>query len=224
MQPVLVFDVVGTLLDLSALDSLFKEHFGEQELRKEWFSEVLKLALTCTAIGKYEEFSRITEAALQVIAERHGKNVSPAGRKEILGKLRTLPAFPDVKPSLDHLRRQGFRLAALTNSGPRAAGDALRNAGIADLFEQIFSADSVKRLKPAAEPYQMAARELGIESNSLLMVAAHSWDIAGAAAAGCQTAFVQRPQQVLDQITPRPAIIAKDLQEFAERIPRLKAA
>ena len=224
MQFVLVFDMVGTLLDVAALDAVFKEHFGNQELRKEWFSEVLKLALTRTAIGKYEEFSRITEAALHVIAERHGKNLSPAGRKEILGKLRTLPAFPDVKPALDQLRSQGFRLATLTNSGPSAVADALKNAHVADLFERIFSADSVKQLKPGAEPYRMAARELKIESSSMLMVAAHSWDLAGAAAAGCETAFIQRPQQVLDDLTPRPSIIAKDLHEFAERVSALKAA
>lgn len=224
MQPVLVFDMVGTLLDLSALDPKFKEYFGAQEIRREWFSEVLKLALTCTAIGKYEEFSWLTEAALEVIAQRHKRDVSSPARKEILGKLRTLPAFPDVKPALEDLRDQGFRLGALTNSGPTAAHEALRNAGIADLFERILSADSVKRLKPAVAPYRMAAKELGIDPASMLMVAAHSWDLTGAAAAGCQTAFIQRPQQVLDQLTPAPAILAKDLRDFAERISALKAA
>jgi len=57
MRPVLVFDMVETLLDLSALDPLFKRHFGDQKLRKEWFCEVLKLALARTAIGTYSEFS-----------------------------------------------------------------------------------------------------------------------------------------------------------------------
>ncbi len=224
MKPVLVLDVVGTLLDLSALDPMFREHFGQAELRKEWFSEVLKMGLTQTAIGKYEEFGRITEAALEVIARRHEKDLNTASRNEILGQLRTLPAFPEVKPALDHLHSQGFRLAALTNSGLTAAREALRNTGIAEVFERILSADSAKRLKPAAAPYRMAAQELRVGTASMLMVAAHSWDLAGAAAAGCQTAFIQRPQQVLDGLTPAPLIVAKDFRDLAEKISALKAA
>jgi len=93
--------------------------------------------------------------------------------------LRRLPPFGDVKPALEQLHAQGFRLAALTNSGAPAAKEMLKNAQVAELFEQIISADSVKRLKPAAEPYQMAARELGVEIGFMMMVAAHSWESPG---------------------------------------------
>jgi 2-haloalkanoic acid dehalogenase, type II len=224
MPPVLVFDVVGTLLDISALDPLFEQHLGKQELRKEWFSEVLKLALARTAIGAYSEFSRITEAALKVIARRYGKELDTNVSKEILSSLRRLPPFVDVKPALERCRKNGFHLATLTNSGQSAVTEALQNAQIAELFDRILSADSVKRLKPAAEPYQMAARELGIDIKSMIMVAAHSWDIAGAGTAGCQTAFIQRPYEVLDDLTPTPAIIASDLHDLAGKISHLQAA
>ncbi len=224
MRPVLVFDVVGTLLDLASLDLLFEKYFGNRELRKQWFSEVLKLALATTVISNYAGFSRITEAALKVIEIRHSKELKPEASEAILSALRKLPPFPDVKPALERLRKEGFRLAALTNSGATAATQALQSAEIAGLFERILSADSVKRLKPAAEPYQMAARDLGVEIGSLMMVAAHSWDIAGAAAAGCQTAFIQRPGQVLDALTPAPLIVATDLQDLMRKVSHFKAA
>ena len=40
MKPAIVFDLIGTLLDLSALDPLFERAFGDSKLRKEWSSEV----------------------------------------------------------------------------------------------------------------------------------------------------------------------------------------
>jgi hypothetical protein len=48
---VIAFDLMGTLLDLSALDGQFRAQFGDTRVRQEWFSEVLKLALAITARG-----------------------------------------------------------------------------------------------------------------------------------------------------------------------------
>ena len=110
MRPVLVFDVVGTLLDLATLDPLFEKYFGNREFRKQCFSEVLKLTLASTLIGNYAEFSRITEAALKVTEIRHGKELKPKASEEILSALRKLPAFPEVKPALERLRKEGYRI------------------------------------------------------------------------------------------------------------------
>jgi hypothetical protein len=50
------------------------------------------------------------------------------------------------------LRQAGYRLAALTNSTEEVARAQLEHAGIVGLFEQVLSADTVRRLKPAPEP------------------------------------------------------------------------
>ncbi len=61
-----------------------------------------------------------------------------------------------------------------------------------------MSADEVRWLKPAPEPYAMAVRRLGVAPGDVRMVAAHGWDLAGARAAGLRTAFVARAGQTLD--------------------------
>jgi 2-haloacid dehalogenase len=132
--------------------------------------------------------------------------------------MRGLPPHPDVPPGLETLRKEGFQLAALTNSTASTAEAQLNHAGIRKYFQFVFSADTVKRLKPAPEPYQMAATCLEGAPNSLLMVAAHSWDIAGAIQAGWNGAFVARPGQILDSLTPKPAFIAPDLVDLARQI------
>lgn len=119
---------------------------------------------------------------------------------------------------LETMKKQDFQLVALTNSTASTAETQLTHAGIRDFFQYVFSVDTVKRLKPAPEPYQMVASSLRVEPNSLLMVAAHSWDISGAMRVGLHGAFIARPGQILDALTPKPAFVAPDLANLARQI------
>ncbi|HKV84553.1 MAG TPA: HAD-IA family hydrolase [Ktedonobacterales bacterium] len=106
----------------------------------------------------------------------------------------------------------------LTNSPPATVEAQLANAGLRDYFEQVLSVDAVKRFKPAAEVYRMAARSLGVEMGQIRLIAAHDWDTTGALRAGCAAAFVARRGQTLDPLAPRPDIVADDLLGVADRI------
>jgi 2-haloacid dehalogenase len=50
------------------------------------------------------------------------------------------------------------------------------------------------------------------------LVAAHSWDVSGALAAGCKAAFVARPGMVLSPLGSRPDIIGADISEVVDQI------
>jgi 2-haloacid dehalogenase len=102
--------------------------------------------------------------------------------------------------------------------GQQVAEAQLSNAGLGSLFEQILSADTVRRLKPAREPYLMAAQRRGVDPAQVLLVAAHAWDVAGAMHAGCATAFGARPGMVLGPLAPEPVIVATDLEEVANTV------
>jgi 2-haloacid dehalogenase len=132
--------------------------------------------------------------------------------------MRRLPAHPEVAGALERLRDAGLRLASLTNSTEEVARAQLEHAGLIDLFELVLSADTVGRLKPAPEPYRMAAERLGVAVGEVRLVAAHAWDVAGAARAGCATAFVARPGKVLDPLVERPEVVGADLAEVADAI------
>jgi len=218
MPRVCVFDVNETLLDLSSLDPHFKRAFGDASVRRAWFLQVLQSAMVATITDAYSEFGAIGSAALQMTAERRGVEISEEDRQKILGGMRELPPHPEVQESLDRLRDSGLRLAALTNSTRQVAEAQLQNAGLADRFEQILSVDAVKRLKPAPAPYRFAAESLGISTGGLRLVAAHSWDVAGAMRAGCAAAFVARPGMVLDPLAETPDVTGADLREVAEKI------
>lgn len=59
---------------------------------------------------------------------------------------------------------------------------------------------------------------MNVETENILMVAAHAWDIAGADAAGCATAFIARPQKVLNPKGKKPKYDGQNLIEIAEQI------
>jgi 2-haloacid dehalogenase len=218
MTRVCVFDVNETLLDLSALDPLFEQAFGDAAVRRTWFAQVLKAAFVSTLVGAYHDFGAIGSTALDMTAVLTGASLSSDDRQSILAAMSNLPVHADVRPALDRLRIAGVRMAALTNSTERMAYDQLGSAGIADYFEQILSADMVRRLKPAPEPYHMAAERLGIEIDQLCMIAAHDWDVAGAMGAGAMAAFVARPGMVVNPLFKEPTVVGLDLREVVEKL------
>jgi len=218
VKRVLVFDVNETLLDLSALDPHFQRVFGDAKVRGEWFQTMLQSAFLTTITGPYLPFGEHFKAALAITGERHGVKVGEDDEQAILHQVRALPPHPEVRRALERLRGAGFRLAALTNSTAQVEEAQLRHAGLADLFEKALSADSAKRLKPAAEAYQTAARELGVTTAEMRMVAAHVWDVQGALRAGCAAAFIERPGTVWNPLLEKPDVVARDLSEVADRV------
>lgn len=221
---VLVFDVNETLLDLGALDVEFARVFGTASVRSIWFAQFIQNALVSTVTGTYEPFGAIGTAALEQVAARLNVTLAAEHKAAIMDGMKTLPPHPEVPDALRQLKGAGFRLCALTNSVQAVADAQLTNAGLAPLFSEakgtlrIFSADSVKRLKPAPEPYRFAAHEMRVPLIELRMIAAHAWDVTGAQRAGALAAFVARPGMALDPLAPRPDIIGNDLQDVANLI------
>lgn len=218
MAPAYMFDVNETLLDLAALDPHFERAFGDPSAREAWFQQLIQSALVTIATGRYHQFGTIAKAALDTTATRRGVTLGEADKQAILQGISQLPPHPEVPAALDRLRGRGLRLAALTNSTRQVAQAQLANAGLAELFEQILSADQVGRLKPAPEPYHMAADTLAVPVGQMWLVAAHGWDVAGALAAGCRAAFVARPGRLPDPVAPAPDLTGDDLGQVADQL------
>ncbi len=218
MSRICVFDVNETLLDLRALDPLFERAFGEATVRQIWFTQVLQSAFVSTIVGSYRDFGAIGAAALTMVATRRGVSLSSENQQAILGTMRRLPPHPEVRESLQRLQHAGRRIVALTNSTMQTAHLQLAHAGLESFFEQVFSCETVTRLKPASEVYHMVADSLGVKMDQLRLIAAHSWDVAGAMQAGCAAAFIARPGMVLDPLFTPPDIIGADLREVVARI------
>ena len=215
---IIAFDVNETLLDLAPLDALFERAFGDPSLRQQWFAQMLQLSFVGGLVGRYVDFTTAQHAALRMTARVRGVDLADDEAQTIVDAMRSLPAHPEVPDALDRLRDEGFTLATLTNSPLDVAEDQVRNAGIADRFDAVLSADQVGALKPRPEPYALVARTFDVAQAEVRLVAAHAWDVAGALAAGCAAAFVARPGKVLSPLGEQPDIEGGDLAEVATAI------
>lgn len=218
MTRVIAFDVNETLLDLRPLDAVFDTLLGSAALRGQWFSQMLQLSFVGGLTGEYVDFRAAQRAALGMIAARAGTTLTNAEVDGVVDRMSSLPPHPEVAGALASLRTTPLKVVALVNSLHSVGEDQLSNGGIRDLFDDVISADSVRALKPAPAPYRAVAERFSVGIGEVRLVAAHSWDISGALAAGTKAAFVARPGMVLSPLGAQPDIVGADLAEVVAAI------
>lgn len=218
MPRVIVFDLLGTLLDLQAMDTHFERFFDNAAVRKEWFAQTTQLSMAAVITNSYEDFGVQSDTGLEMTARHYKVSMLGEEKNLILGTLRKLRAFPDVAQNLQRLREAGLKLAVLTNSTLPTAESQLNFAGLRDHFEHVVSTDEIRCFKPAPEVYQLAADRLGVEPGQIRLVSAHDWDVSGALRAGCAAAFLARPGQIMNPFGPQPDVRGADLSEVTEKV------
>ena len=103
-----------------------------------------------------------------------------------------LPAWPEVPDALARLKRR-FRLAPVSNGNIALMVDLARCNGFA--WDAILGAEIAGDYKPKPRVYLAAAEALDLRPDECMMVAAHSYDLAAAAALGLKTGHIARPDE-----------------------------
>jgi len=218
---VIFLDVNETLLDLGPVrESVGNALGGRPDLAPLWFTTMLQYSLVMTVAERYSDFGAIAVACLRMMAKNHGIDLGEAEAKQAVAPIRSLPPHADVVPALQRLRDANYRLLTLTNSSDAAVAEQLHNAGLKGLFEAAWSVEGVGLYKPHGDVYRWAARQAEVRVSECLLVAAHGWDVAGAAWAGMPSAFVARPGQQQFPLGPPPELEVVSLDELADRLTR----
>ncbi|MGO9605574.1 MAG: haloacid dehalogenase type II [Candidatus Binataceae bacterium] len=216
--PLIVFDVNETLLDLQTMEPTFERIFGHKSAMRLWFANLIMYSAALTVANSYVPFTDIGSAVMKMLADTHGIRISDADKNELREKFSTMPPHPDVRVALYKLRAAGFRLFTLTNNLLEVQTRQLEHGGIVDLFERCFSADAVKRHKPAPQVYAYVERELGVTPSQLCLIACHTWDTLGAVAAGWEAALIKRVGNDVLGVGPQPQIVGEDLNDVADQL------
>ena len=116
--------------------------------------------------------------------------------EELCGRLNTawhrLPAWPDVGQGLERLH-QRFLLAPVSNGNIGMMARLARHNRFP--WDAILGAEIAGDYKPKPRVYEAACTALDLSPGECMMVAAHSSDLAAAAACGLRTAHVARPDE-----------------------------
>jgi 2-haloacid dehalogenase len=103
-----------------------------------------------------------------------------------------LPAWPEVPDALRRLRER-YRLAPVSNGNISLMADLARKNGI--VWDAILGAEVAGDYKPKPRVYLASAAAFDLPPERCMMVAAHSSDLAAAAACGLRTAHIARPDE-----------------------------
>ncbi len=131
-----------------------------------------------------------------------------------------LDAWPDVAPGLARLKHR-FLLAPVSNGNISLMVDLARRHDFP--WDAILGAEIAGDYKPKPRVYLTAAAAFDLEPGECMMVAAHSGDLAAAAATGLRTAHVARPDEAgkgRGEAAPKIPVdvAAADLKDLAGRL------
>ena len=217
-----VFDAYGTLFDVAgAARAAAARPAGVAlaqawpRLAEDWRRKQLEYAWLRAIGGAHAGFDAVTADALDWAMEAQ-RLADPALRAMLLSLYDTLPTYPEVTAALTTLRQRGLTTAILSNGTPAMLASATASAGIIDLFDAVISVEEVGVFKPHPSVYALTGPRLGVTPSEVLFVSANGWDVAGAAAFGFVTVWVNRAGLPVDRLPGRPAHILPDLSPLPD--------
>ena len=190
----LAFDAYGTLFDVFSVIALCDKLFpgNGSALAQLWRTKQLQYSLLRSMMDRYKDFWQLTEDGLVYACKNLKLDLTADRRRQLMDAYLGLAAFPDVKPGLEALKKQGVRLAILSNGEPKMLAAAVKSAGLTALLDTIVSADEVKIFKPSPRVYALASQRMKVDQAELGFVSSNSWDVCGAASTGLRTFWIQR--------------------------------
>jgi 2-haloacid dehalogenase len=198
----LVFDVFGTLVDWRG--SIAREAqalLAPRGVTTDWlaFADAWRAqyqpAMEEVRTGQipFSKLDVLHRRNLEVVLQDLGiRDLDEATKVQLNLAWHRLDAWPDVAPGLQRLRER-HRLAPCSNGNISLMVNLARRNGLP--WDAILGAEIARDYKPKAIVYQSAAAAFDCTPHEVLMVAAHSSDLAAAAQAGLRTAFVARPDE-----------------------------
>ncbi len=196
MQPVLAFDVYGTLIDTQGVTVELERRLSDAttagEFAKRWREKQLEYSFRHGLMGAYVPFSECTREALVFTDRAMQAGLSDNDQDQLMAVYAELPAFPDVVPALDQLRDAGIRCVAFSNGTQEAVTKLLARAGVESHMDAVVSVDDVKRFKPDPAVYAYLRTRLEARPEHTWLISSNPFDVIGATHAGLHSAWVRR--------------------------------
>jgi 2-haloacid dehalogenase len=226
----LAFDIFGTVLDLTGSITPPTREFlkgkgariGAEAFWDQWRTrqriEQYQDSLMMLGHSGYLETCR---RALIYCLRLNGIPFSDAEVGELMSAWQLLSPHADVAEGLRRLKPR-YQLVALSN-GEQSYLEHLEKERMRYGFDALISVQKAGFFKPHPSVYRTGATILGREPESIMMVAAHAFDIMGARACGYRGAYVNRYRLPVEESPHRPDFEVRDFVELANVLERESA-
>jgi len=197
---VVVFDIVGTLVDevgtvtaatTAALGAVGVDAGRSARIAHDWLAG-FDAATGRIARGEQEWASdgEIRRRLLHQLLQADNVELAPEAFDELATVARRLVPWPGAAAEVAALAEL-TTVTGLTNASLDQVAEISARGGLR--WHAVLSTALARTYKPAPAVYRLAIDLLDLDPQRALFVAAHPWDLRGAAKEGFRTAYLPRP-------------------------------
>ena len=207
----IIFDAYGTLFDVNSAAEKCKDKIGEkwEPFSNFWRTTQLEYTWLRSLMGRHKDFWQITEDSLDKSMKVF--KIKPSMKDDLLNLYKVLSPFKEVQETLKKLKEKKFKLAILSNGTPSLLKELVKSNNLENLFDDIFSIEEVGVYKPNSEVYDMPIKKYKIKKNEVAFLSSNSWDVSGGGNYGFQAIWVNRNNNIFDNLDYKPRSEIKDL-------------
>jgi 2-haloacid dehalogenase len=213
------FDCYGTLVDWNAgIGRELARLLGGDEARllKRYHEVEPEVQAHDPALPYRQVMARV----LEQLASEEGVEVDDSERDALGRSLPSWPVFPEVRQSLEELRRRGWKLGVLTNSDRDLIEASIAVIGVP--FDAVIPAGEIDSYKPAHRHWEVFFSQTGADRAGHVHVAqSHFHDIVPANELGLPSIWINRLGEVAE---PPPTRELRDLSALPDTADELVPA
>ena len=213
-----VFDAYGTLFDVNSAAEKCKDKIGAkwETFANFWRTTQLEYTWLRSLMKRHKNFWDITEDSLDKSMKVF--NVNKNMKNELLSLYKILSPYPEVRGVLEDLKKKNFKLAILSNGTPDLLNELVENNKLNNLFDDLFSIEAVKIYKPDPSVYELPIKKYKIKSGEITFLSANTWDVSGGGNYGYHSIWVNRNNNIFDNLDYKPKNQVKNLSELVNLI------
>jgi 2-haloacid dehalogenase len=165
---------------------------------------------------RHKDFWQVTEDSLDKSMKAF--NIDLSMKDELLNLYKVLSPYKEVPETLKALKEKKFKLAILSNGTPSLLNELVKSNNLNNLFDDIFSIEEVGVYKPDSKVYDIPVKKYKIKKDEIAFLSANTWDVSGGGNYGYQAIWVNRNNNIFDNLDYKPISEIKSLKELTNLI------
>ena len=214
----IIFDAYGTLFDVNSAAERCKDKIGDkwEGFANYWRTTQLEYTWLRSLMLRHKDFRQVTEDSLDKSMKTY--EIDSSMRNELLDLYKILSPFKEVPEVLKSLKENDFKLAILSNGTPSLLKELVKSNNLENIFDDIFSIEEVGVYKPDSKVYDIPIQKYHIQRNEVAFLSANTWDVSGGGNYGYNSIWVNRNNNIFDNLDYVPKHQIDDLSKLLDII------
>ena len=214
----IIFDAYGTLFDVNSAAEKCKDKIGDkwENFANYWRTTQLEYTWLRSLMKRHKDFWQVTEDSLEKSMKVF--KIDSSMRNELLNLYKILSPFSEVPEVLKNLKKKNYKLAILSNGTPSLLNELVKSNNLNNIFDNIFSIEEVGIYKPDSKVYDLPINQYQIQKNEVVFLSANTWDVSGGGNYGYNSIWVNRNNNIFDNLDYEPKHQIEDLSKLLDII------